>query len=293
MRYVGVTPEFFQAMGIAVVRGRTVTPRDRSGSPLVAVLNETAARLYWPDADPVGQRITIGQPVNPEIADPAPREIVGIVNDVREYGMDMDAPPIVYVPLAQVPPPLAAQFRRLLPVFLAMRSSRAPQGLAAAAQAVVPRVDPVLPVSGSATGEQLLAQSLHTRQFNAVLMGALAVLAVVLALSGIYGVLSCLVAQRTSEIGVRLALGATKADVLRLVLAQGLAPAVVGALVGVGGALLSSRLVASLLVNTSPNDPIAIAAGALPVLVLAALAAYVPARRASRVDPLTSIRAAL
>ena len=291
MRYVGVTPEFFDAMGISLVRGRAPNTRDTPAAPLVAVLNETAARLYWPDADPIGQHITIGQPVNPEIADPAPREIVGIVGDVREYGMDMDAPPVVYVPLGQVPAPLALQFRRLLPLSLTIRSSATAEGLAAAVQAAVLRVDPLLPVTRSMTGEQMLAQSLEARQFNAVLMGALAVLAVILALSGIYGVLSCLVAQRSSEIGVRLALGATRGDIFRLVLAQGLAAAGVGASIGVAGALLSARLLAPLLVNVSSRDPLAIAAGTCGVLLLAAMAAYVPARRAARVDPLTSIRA--
>jgi len=291
MRYVGVSPDFFRALGIPLMRGRTLDARDQEHSPPVAIVNETAARTFWPNRDALGQHITIGQPVNPEIADQSPREIVGIVGDVREFGMEIDVPPIVYVPLPQVPRPLGAMFTRLLPLSLSLRTAAAPGALASAAQAGVARVDPLMPVTGTVTGEQMLSRSLQAQQFNALLMGTLAALAIVLAFSGIYGVVSCLAAQRTNEIGVRLALGATRANVLRLVIRQGLAPAASGAVVGVGVTLLSSRLLASLLFGVSATDPFTIAAGAAAVLVLAITAAYVPARRAANVDPLTSLRA--
>lgn len=247
MRYVGATPEFFDALGIRIVRGRSVAEHDHRRAQLVAVINETAARRFWPGADPIGQRITIGQPVNPEVADAAPREIVGVVADVKENGMDLDAPPMVYVPLAQVPPPLATLFTRLLPLSVVLRTDRDPATLAAAAQSSIRRVDSLLPVTSIVSGEQRLRGSLQTQQFNALLMGGLAVLAVVLAFTGIYGVISCLVAQRTNELGVRLALGATPRDVLRLVVAQGLRPVIYGAVIGVGLTVMSSRALGTLL----------------------------------------------
>jgi putative ABC transport system permease protein len=255
------------------------------------VVNETAAREYWPGATPIGQRITIGQPVNPEIADPAPREVVGVVADVHEYGMAVEPPPMVYVPLAQVPSPLRVLFTRLMPLSLTMRTDVAPDALAAPARRAALRVDALLPVTGTRTGEQLLSSSLQAEQFNALLMGILALLALALAFSGIYGVVSCLVAQRTGEIGVRVALGATRADVMRLVVPQGLAPAVTGAIAGIAATLVSSRVLASLLVGVSTTDPIAVGGSALAVVLVASIAAYVPARRAARLDPVASLRA--
>ena len=291
MRYVGVTADFFAALGIPLVRGRMLDVSDRDAAPLVAVVNETAAREYWPGATPIGQRITIGQPVNPEIADPAPREVVGVVADVHEYGMVVEPPPMVYVPLAQVPSPLRVLFTRLMPLSLTMRTDVAPDALAAPARRAALRVDALLPVTGTRTGEQLLSSSLQAEQFNALLMGILALLALALAFSGIYGVVSCLVAQRTGEIGVRVALGATRADVMRLVMPQGLAPAVTGAIAGIAATLVSSRVLASLLVGVSTTDPIAVGGSALAVVLVASIAAYVPARRAARLDPVASLRA--
>jgi putative ABC transport system permease protein len=290
MRYVGATPDFFQAMGIPLRAGRLIEARDRTTAPLVAVINETAARRYWSNQDAIGQHITIGQPVNPEIADPMPREIVGVVADVHEMGMEVEAPPIVYVPLPQVPPALATLFARLLPLSLVIRTPDAPETFATSVRAAILRVDPMLPVTGTRTGNQLLSQSLQVQQFNALLMGALAVLAIVLAFSGIYGVVSCLAAQRTSEIGVRLALGATRADVLRLVITQGLVPTIAGVLAGIVATLASSRVLASLLFGVSANDPLAVSGSAAGVLILAIAAAYIPARRAARLDPVTSMR---
>ena len=291
VRYVGATAQFFAAMGIRLVGGRGLEPQDRVSAPLVAVINETAARQYWPGANAIGQRITIGQPVNPEIADPAPREIVGIVADVREFAMTEEAPPIVYVPLAQVPPPFEALFKRLLPFSLVMRTDQDAERLAQPVQSAVQRVDSMLPITGVRTGDQLLMGSLQTQQFNTLLMGMLALVALVLAFTGIYGVVSCLVAQRTSEIGVRLALGATRQDVLRLMIGQGLVPAAIGAVVGVVATLLSSRLLASLLFGSvSSTDPVALGGGSIGVLLMAAAAAYIPARRASKLDPVRSLR---
>ena len=291
MRYVGATPDFFAAMGIRLVRGRGLEARDRVSAPLVAVINETAAREFWPGAEAIGQRITIGQPVNPEIADPTPREIVGIVADVREWGMTEGAPPIVYAPQAQIPPPFEALFKRLLPFSLVLRADQDPELVASTVQAAVQRVDTLLPITGVRTGDQLLMGSLQTQQFNTLLMGVLALVAVVLAFSGIYGVVSCLVAQRTGEIGVRLALGATRHDVLRLMIRQGLVPAVIGAVAGFAATLLSSRLLASLLFGAvSSTDPLALGGGAIGVLMMAAAAAYIPARRAAKLDPVRSLR---
>ena len=286
-----VSPDLLRAFEIPVVRGRGFTAADVHGRELVALVSEEAARHYWPGEDPIGKRIHVGQPMLPELGDPAPRTIVGIVRDVREVGLDEEAPDILYVPLAQMPAQLNAMLVRLVPLNLVLDlEGKVPPGLAEALPREVWQVDPQQPVEELVPMEQVVARSLGTQRFSALLLGGLALLALVLAAVGIYGVLSYLVGQRTREIGVRMALGASGRQVLRMVVGQGLGAVVVGLVAGAGGALALGRVVRSLLSGVSPADPVAFAVAPVVLALVALAASVVPARRASRLDPVRALR---
>jgi predicted permease len=289
-QYRPVTRQFFDVLGIPLVRGRGFAGSDRAGAPLVAVINETAARKYWKDADPVGQRIWLGQPIAPELADPSPREIVGVVRDVREQGLDAAPPAIVYVPLAQMAPPIGRMIVRLLPATVVLSANVAPAGLTSAVERAIWSVDPDQPITNVLGMDEVVSRSLGSREFNMLLVGALAFVALVLAAVGIYGVLSYLVQQRTREIGVRVALGATSGRVLVLVLRQGLATVAAGVALGLAGAFGLTRLLQSLVYGVSVRDPLAFTLAPLALVAVALVSVWLPARRAVRVDPITALR---
>jgi putative ABC transport system permease protein len=289
-RFRAVTRGFFRTLRIGGVRGRTFDAADRRGGPLVAVVNEAAARRYWRGGDPVGARITIGPPSTRELGDPGPRTIVGIVRDVREMGLDQEAPPIVYVPLGQLPDPMARLFVRLLPLSIAVRSAGALQDLPAQLERQVAKVDPEQPLTEIGTMDEILSRSLGRRRFTALLLGTLSLLALALAALGIYGVISYLVAQRTREIGIRMALGASPASILRLVVRQAMSAVLAGIAVGLAGALAVTRLLGSLIYGVGAHDPLSFVLTPALLALVAVLACAVPAHRAGSVDPLVALR---
>jgi len=285
-----VTPGFFRTLGVDVLRGRAFDGADRRGARLVAVINEAAARRYWPGRSPLGARITLGAPSTPELADPAPRTIVGVAGDVREAGLDEQAPPIAYVPVAQMPDPLAATFVKLLPFSLAVRAGGAAPALAPQLRRAVAAVDPEQPLTDVRAMDDIVAGSLGPRRFTATLLGLLSLLALALAAPGIYGVLAYLVQQRRREIGVRMALGAAAPQVLGLVLRQGMAPVAAGIAAGLAGAFALSRLLGNLLYGVGAHDPASFASAPAALALVAILACLIPARRASRIDPVVVLR---
>ncbi|HEY0782478.1 MAG TPA: FtsX-like permease family protein, partial [Thermoanaerobaculia bacterium] len=287
--YRAVSAHLFKALGVPVKQGRAFTPADRNGSAPVAIVNEAAARRYWPGQSPIGQRITVGQPFVPEMADPAPRTVVGVVGDVREISLDEAPPVIVYVPIGQMTPPLATLFVKLLPMALVVHTAGDPGAVATATKGEIWSVDPQQPVTNLTPMSQIVAKSLGARRFNALLLGLLAVVALVLAAVGIYGVLSYLVGQRTREIGIRMALGASSRDVLRMVLWQGLGAVLVGVGIGLGLALVATYLLKGLLYGVSTTDPLTFCGVPLLLAAVAAVASAVPAFRASRLDPLIAL----
>lgn len=271
-----VDTQYFSAMGIPLLRGRNFTERDRHGTPVVVVINRDMADRYWPQQDPVGQKIRI-----PDSRPPIEAEIIGVVGDTKQYAQDDRQAPYIYGAQAQ-------NFH----IFntIAARTEGDPMQLANAVRAAVWSVDPDQPVWKIRTQASLVDRAIGMPKFLAQLMGGYAALALLLAAVGIYGVMSYNVAQRTHEFGVRLALGARPRDVLRMVLRRGLLLTGIGLVMGIAGALALGRVVQSLLFNTSASDPVTLAAVAVLLALVALLASYLPARRATRVDPLVALR---
>lgn len=269
-----VVPEYFRLLGIPLLRGRVLADVDNDRSPLVAVINETMARTYWPNEDPVGKRMKLS-PLAPSWT-----TVVGVVADARTEARDRGAP-VVYASIYQ-------RSTKHLAIFL--RGRFTPAAITRQVREQVQSVNSALPVFGEATLDETVSASLAVRRFSMELIGLFALTALLLASLGIYGVISYMVSERTHEIGVRLALGAQRTDVMRMVLSQGLRLALVGAGVGLVGALVVSHAMSGLLYGVSPTDPLTfgVVAGALTAVAIAAC--YIPARRAIRIDPIVALR---
>ena len=273
--YYAVSPDYFKAMGIPLIRGRFFTERDNQDAPRVMIINETMARRYFPDEDPIGKRILITQ--GPETF----REIVGIVGDVKQYGLDTETTAQTYEPYLQQP----FSFMTLV-----VRATTDATSLGAAVRSQVLAVDKDQPVSSIETLEKLVSDSVARQRFSMTLLGVFAGVALVLAAVGIYGVMAYAVTQRTHEIGIRMALGAQDVDVLRLVIGQGMILALIGVACGLIGAFALTRLMSSLLFGVRATDPFVFAGVALLLAGVALVACYIPARRAARVDPNVALR---
>jgi len=275
-----ISPGYFATLGIPLLRGRTFTDRDVKGLPDVVIINAAAARRYWPDDNPIGRRIDV------TFADP-PRwyEIVGIVGDVKHAGLEQDTDPEAYMPHAQAP--YSGQARRLT---LVVRTRTPLATMAPMLKNAVVEIDRNQPVGAIRTMEDLIAASVAPRRLNLWLVGAFAIVALVLTAAGLYGVMSYLVAQRTREVGVRMALGASPASVLVLMLRQAGAMMVLGIGIGLAGALALTSTLSSLLFGVTSKDPAIYAGVSLLLALVALLAIAVPSSRATRVDPLAALR---
>ena len=270
---LSISPNYFRALGLRMLSGRSFSEADTAPAPKVAIVNETLARLFWSNQDPIGRRI--GH------AGPNLLTVVGVVTDIHHNGLAEKAEPELYLPFLQSPQS---------GMDLAIRTASDPTGIVNAVRAQVAASDPEQPVYDVSTMEQRLAESLSPRRFNMLLLGTLALLALMLAGVGIYGVMSYSVVQRTHEVGVRMALGARGGDVLRMVVGQGMKLAAVGVVVGLVAALALTRVIASLLYGVGPTDLVTFASVSLLLLTVAFLATYVPARRATKVDPMVALR---
>jgi putative ABC transport system permease protein len=286
-----IGPGYFDALEIPLRRGRIFDARDRRGAPPVAIINEAAARRFWPGENAIGQRITVGQPFVPDLADPAPREIVGIVGDVRERGLGTNPPPVLYVPISQLNEAYAALGTRLLPFSVVVRGDTAVANLSRSVREAIWSVDPQQPIANVRLMREIVTRSLGSQTFNTVLLGALAALALLLAAVGLYGVIAHLVTQQTREIGVRMALGASRSSVLGLFLRQALSLVAVGVVVGLAGAFGLTRVLRTLVTGVSTSDPWVFAVGPVMMFAVAVVAALRPALRAAAVDPACALRA--
>ena len=280
--YRVVSPDYFRTLGIALQRGRTFSDGDSADSQYVAIINQAMARWLWPNGNAMGQHIWIGKPMGPEYTERSAREIVGIVGDIREMTLAEPPAATMYLPAAQAPGTDGGLFL--------VRSVRAGAVSAGAIHSVLSQFDPEHPAGQVETMDETMAASLTDWRFRAVLLGVFGGLALFIATIGVYGVISYWVAQRTHEIGIRMALGAERGDVLRLVLGQGARLALVGVIVGVAVAFGLTRFLADMLYGVKPTDPLTFAATAILLLVVAIVACHVPARRAMRVDPMVALR---
>ena len=267
-------------MQIPLRAGRTLTDLDREDQPLVAVISEAFVRQFFAHQNPLGQRIRWGRETGP----PRWMTIVGVVGDVKQYSLAESAYPAVFTPFAQS----NEAWRRWMCVVVRMPQSSA--SLIPAVKGQIWSLDSQIPLNRIQSMDELLDLSLAERRFNMSLLGLFAGMAMILAAVGIYGLLSYSVSQRTHEIGVRVAVGARRRDVLKLVLGQGARLAAVGLAAGVLGALALTRLMASLLFGVTATDPATFATVALLMMAVALLACFVPARRAMRVDPMVALR---
>jgi putative ABC transport system permease protein len=274
-----VSPDYFVTLGIPLRRGRTFTAADREGAPRVAIINETLARTAFPGQDAIGRWLQTGDP------DPDSDKItiVGVVPDVKYSGLDTPAEPTIYVPYKQ-----ALWWRAM---YMIMRTTGDPLSHVPAVRAAVTSVDPEIPLQEVRTMERLIGESVAEPRYRALLLSAFGVLALILASAGIYGVMSYTVSQRRRETGVRLALGATSGDVMRLVIRDGMRLAGIGVIVGIALAWMSTRVLTSMLFDVSPLDPLTFGSMALFLTTVGFVACMIPARRASRTDPMTAIRA--
>jgi predicted permease len=271
--------DFFGALGVPLLRGRDFTGADAAGSPPVVIINRTMATTLFPGEDPIGKRLMLGDfnPESPWIT------IVGIAGDVIYSGLDRGPEPTMYTPYDQ-----SLWWPTM---YLVVRTSVDPAGLARAVRRQVADLDPLLPVARVNTMDDLLGQSVAGPRFRTTLLGIFAAVALLLAGVGIYGILSYTVGQRTREIGIRMALGAGRRNVLALVLGQGMALAGIGVAAGLIAALALSRVLAGLLFGVSPTDPATFGVVSLVMIGAALLACYLPARRATLVDPMMALRA--
>lgn len=275
-----VTAGYFKAMGVPIVRGRAFQASDAMSSPQVVIISEAAARKYFASEDPIGRVITMGY--GREKGKPQPGgEIVGVAADVKDRGLAYDASPQVYLPFAQMP---------ISSMDVLLRTQVDPMTLAKSVEAVVHELDRELPLGRVRTLDALMAASVSQPRFYALLLGFFASVAVSLAALGIFGVVSYSVAQRSREIGVRLALGANPAAVRAMILRQAMALALAGVFGGVLGALAFSKAIGGLLFHLSPTDPATLAEVAALLSAVAFLASFLPARQATRVDPLITLR---
>jgi putative ABC transport system permease protein len=284
------SPDYFRTMGITLVKGRYFDARDTASSGRVAIIDETFVRTLFPAEDPIGKRISFESHGEDRTSVQIWREIVGVVRHVRHYGLAQGPPYVqVYTPFSQLP----IWFERRRPIMaLFVRTSIAPERLTAAVREELASLDADIPVYGVQTMRTYLSQNTEQPRLNVMLLGGLAALALILATLGVYGVVSYSVAQRTQEIGVRMALGATRAHVLRLVVGQASSLVLLGVALGLGGALALASLLQALLFQVSARDPATFASVAGILLVIGFAATIVPARRATRVDPVVAMREA-
>jgi putative ABC transport system permease protein len=292
VEFLLVSPDYFRTAGIKLESGREFTAHDTESAPQVAIVNETIARQFFPNEEPVGRRIWMGPPES--LLPPAPpgeptqtfkrRSIVGVARDVKDGPIDQQPRPTVYVPYYQ------SDREGWGPMALMLRTSAAPSVYVTTMREIVRDLDPDQPVAQVATGKELMARRLSDPRFNTLLLGSFGGLGLLLAALGIYGVVSFLVTQRTHEFGIRMALGAPRAKVLKLVLGKAILLSLCGVGLGLLASLAMTRLMRGLIYGVGPSDPLTLIAVAVVLGLITMMASYIPARRATKVDPLVALR---
>ena len=282
-----VTWRYFDVYKIPILRGRGFTVGDDAGAPPVVLIDATMARKYWPDSNPIGERIRLYDG-DPQSAEPY-REIVGVVADVQELGLRREPGEATYVPLPQVTGSVMMHVKRIVPLTWAIRTKVPPFSILPAVQHEMGSAAGI-PVGRVRSMDQVVAQAAAGDRFNTLLLGIFAFLAIVLASIGLYGLIAYSMEQRTREFGIRLALGADASRLRNRIVLEAIALTVMGTLVGLAAALAVTRLMAGLLYGVKASDPIILTSVALILLTVALLASLLPARRAARIDPIVALR---
>ena len=287
--WMTVSPGYFEVFKIPVRKGRTFNERDTSASAPVVLINEAMARQYWPNADPLADRIVIGKGGMREFATEGDRQIIGVIADIKSNGLDTEPQPQMWIPQAQVPDAANALNVGLTPISWIIRTQLAPQSLSQTIQEQLQQATG-LPVTDVRSMDEIAARSVSRQKFNMWVMTVFGGCALLLAAIGIYGLMAYSVEQRTQEIGIRLALGAQASQVRKMVVSQGMILALVGVAIGLGAAFGLARLITTFLYGVTAKDPLVFVGVPILLSAVAFFAVYLPARRASKVDPLIALR---
>jgi putative ABC transport system permease protein len=284
-----VSPHYFTVLRVPLLRGRAFDQRDTGNSTRVVIINQAFAKKYWPKGDPIGQRVTIGKGLGPQFEEPA-REIVGVAANIREMGLAGGDRPVMYIPQSQVADGLIKLANSVIPLSWIIQTTADPSSLSAAIQHEIQSVDSQLAASKIRTMDQVISESTARQNFNMLLLTIFAALALLLAAIGIYGLMSYTVEQRTQEIGIRMALGAGRGDMLKSIMRQGMLLSGIGVVIGLAASFGLNRFLGTLLFGVKATDPITYAAVAAILISVALLATYIPARRATLIDPMIALR---
>jgi putative ABC transport system permease protein len=287
--WVPISPGYFDVFKISLLRGRDFTDRDAGGAGGVVIINQSMVRQFWPQGDPLSDQLTIGRGVGPAFLEP-PRQIIGIVSDVRNGALDQEPQPTMYIPQAQMTDGVTSLNARLAPLIWVVRTRAEPHTLSVAIQKELREASGGLPVARIRSMDEIVVQSTARQDFNMLLLTVFGCAALLLAAIGVYGLMSYSVEQRTQEIGIRLALGAGLNQVRNMVVVQGMSLAVAGVVIGTASAFALSRLIETLLFGVTARDPAVFIVVPAVLTVVALLAVWLPARRATRVDPMTALR---
>jgi len=282
-------PNYFEVFKIGLIKGRTFNDQDTESSTPVVIINEAMAKQFWKTGDPLNDKLTIARGGMKDFAGEPDRQIIGVVANSRDNGLNQDPQPKMFTPQSQVPNSVNAMNVKITPMAWVIRTSVPPMSVNAAVQEQL-RQATGLPVSDVRTMDQWVSRSLAQARFNSLLLATFAALALLLAAIGIYGVMSYAVSQRTSEIGIRLAMGAAMRDILALIIGDAMRLAGIGLAIGVVLALVLSRTLATLLYQVTGTDPLTFAAVVGVLAGVALVASYLPARRAARIPPVEALR---
>lgn len=287
--WMSASPGYFSVFKIPILQGRDFTTRDTTGAAGVVIINEAMAKEYWPKGSPIGQQIIIGKGVGPEFTEPA-REIVGVVGDIRDGGLNREPRPMMIIPQAQVPDGMTALNARIGPIAWLVRTHGDPHQYTAAITEQLRQASGGFPVAHVRTMEEVVVRSTARENFNMLLLTIFGACALVLAAIGIYGLMAYSVQQRTQEMGIRMALGADRGKIRNLVVRQGMTLAILGVVIGTGAAFGLTRFIASFLYGVKAWDPVVFVSVPVILALVALAATWIPAQRASRLDPMEALR---
>ena len=287
--YNSISWKYFDTFKIPLLQGRSFTEDDDGSAPGVVIINEAMAKRYWPKGDPLKDRLLIAQAMGPNFEEPA-RQIIGVVADTHNRALDRDPDPAMFVPIAQMPDKMTALNSRVAPLWWIVRTNVEPHSLVKPISAALRDASGGLPVAHIRSMDEIVSLNTSRERFNMLLLSIFGGSALLMAAIGIYGLMAYSVQQRTQELGVRMALGAQASSLRNMVIRQGMTLALIGVVIGVGGAFWLTRFLASFLFGVKAWDPTAFIATPILLSAVALVAIWVPARRATRVDPMQALR---